>query len=344
MPWLGIFGHDAQRDALLRAYQQDRLGHSYLFVGPEGIGKKRFALAFAQLISCETVVNQVRQGSSVPPEPCGTCSACVQIKAGTYPDLQFVGLPEDKQEFPIALMQDLISTLSRKPSRAGSRRVLIIDDADVFSDEAANCFLKSLEEPPPDSLLILIGTAAEKQWPTIRSRCQVVAFQPLSQADFTAAALANGIVTQASEADALYEISQGSLAKAQLMKDPELQTITTEIAKALQSPKFVSVPFGTLLVKFVEGSKESAIKRQRAHFAVEFIVQLFRAALLQAETGSVGSHKHQPAITRLAALTNIEALPALIECCLETEYHIDRRLQLAMLLEAFADRMGRELR
>ncbi|MFO0812588.1 MAG: hypothetical protein U0796_05185 [Gemmatales bacterium] len=343
MPWLGIVGHDAQRDALWRAYQTNRLGHSYLFVGPEGIGKRHFAQALAQAISCETLSRQIEAGKNPAPEPCDTCPTCVQIKAGTYQDLHQLALPEDKQEFPIALMQEFIQTLAVKPARAGSRRVAIVDDADVFSDEAANCFLKSLEEPPPDSLLILIGTAAERQLPTIRSRCQVVTFQPLNQSDFVQAALAAGIVTDDKEAANLFATAKGSLSKAELLKDQELLKVTAEIAKAFQSPKFASVGFGMLLTKFVDGVKEGAAKRQRARFAVEFIVQLLQAALLQAETGVAGNGPHQAAIQRLASLNNIEAVPQLIEHALEAEYHIDRRFQLALLLEAFADRLGREM-
>lgn len=336
MPWLGIYGHDEQREALLRATQRDRLGHSYLFVGPEGIGKKRFALALAHAISCEK--------PTAPFSPCGDCPTCVQIKAGTYPDLHVEGLPEDKQEFPTELMKTIIDSLGVKPSRAGARRIVIIDDADAFNPETANRFLKTLEEPPPDSLLILIGTAAERQLDTIRSRCQVISFKPLNQGDFVQAAVDAGIVTSPEEAQSLYPLAQGSLAKAELLKDPELQKITSEIAKAFQTPKFASVPFGVMLVKFVEGVKESAQKRQRARFAVSFIVQLMRAALLQSEGSAMPSNQHQASVVRLSTLTNIEALPALIETCIEAEHYIDRRFQLAMLLEAFADRLGRDLR
>src|SRR5262245_40176809 len=184
--WLGIHGHDSHRDAFARAMERGRLGHSYLFVGPEGVGKKLFALALAQSISCLTPKGVLN--------PCGTCAACVQVKAGTYPDLHIVGLPEDKHEFPTELMRQLIDSLAMKPLRPGGRGIAIVDDADAFNDETANRFLKTLEEPPPDSLLVLLGTAAERQLATIRSRCQIIVFNPLSIANFTAAAVAAGVV------------------------------------------------------------------------------------------------------------------------------------------------------
>jgi DNA polymerase-3 subunit delta' len=240
-------------------------------------------------------------------------------------------------------MRSIIDSLGVKPARPGSRRILIIDDADALNPESANCFLKTLEEPPPDSLLILLGTAAERQLDTIRSRCQVLVFRSLNKDDFAKAAVDAGLVASAAEALALSPMAQGSLSLVEALKDPEMQRITGELAKALQSPKFASVAFGILLVKFCEGVKEAALKRQRARFAVSYLVQLFRAALVQAETGQTGQHPQQAAVNRLAGLANISAVPALIEACLETEHHIDRRFQLAMLLEAFADRLGKIL-
>ncbi|HMO35876.1 MAG TPA: AAA family ATPase [Gemmatales bacterium] len=347
MPWSGIYGHDNQRDALWRAYQNNRLGHSYLFVGPEGIGKRLVARQLAKTISCETVARQLQLKSAEPggtvPEPCGACPTCQQIEAGTYQDLHEVGLPEEKQEFPIGLMKDLLASLAVKPQRENARRIAIIDDADTFNEESANCFLKTLEEPAPQSLLILIGTAAERQLPTIRSRCQVISFQPLPLKDFTAAAVQAEIVPDPQAAEALFSLAQGSLSRLSLVKEEDLSKIMADIAKALAAPKFASVAFGTMLVKFCEAVKEGAVKRQRARFAVECIAQLLQAALLHAEQGSSPFQSHPEAIRRLASLTNIEAIPELLEATLEAEYHIDRHFQLALLLEAYADRLGRIL-
>jgi DNA polymerase-3 subunit delta' len=332
--WLGIHGHDALREAFARAAERGRLGHSYLFTGPEGVGKKRFALALAQAISC------------LHPQPglipCETCSACVQIKAGTYPDLHSVALPEGRQEFPIELMRDLIGSLGVKPSREGGRRVALVDDADALNEESANCFLKTLEEPPPDSLLILLGTAAERQLPTILSRCQVIRFQPLSQEDFVQAAVAAGVVATAAEAEQLAPLAHGSLSRAQLVQEADIQSFSAEVAKALQAPRLDSVGLGTAFTKFAEGAKDPAQKRERARFAVETLLHLIRAALRQSETGQLPVPS-DPAVTRLAGLP-MQALPAMMEACLDAEQQIDRRFQLALILEAFADRLHGALR
>src|SRR5205823_11168941 len=111
---------------------------------------------------------------------CDECAACKLVDAGTHPDFFQSARPEDKLELPIETMRQLCLDLGLKPAR-GSRKIAIVDDADDLNEESANCFLKTLEEPPPGSMLILIGTNADRQLPTIRSRCQVIPFMPLPE-------------------------------------------------------------------------------------------------------------------------------------------------------------------
>ena len=165
-----------------RTLAADRLASTYLFVGPAGIGKKRFALALAKSPAVPTTI-----GATIRSNPAAIASRADCSTAGNHPDLDVVGLPKDKSTLPLELFigdkehrnQDgLCHRISLRPF-LGGRKVAIIDDADHFSQESANCLLKTLEEPPPRSLMILIGTSPSKQLPTIRSRSQVVRFQPL---------------------------------------------------------------------------------------------------------------------------------------------------------------------
>ncbi len=155
-----------------------------MFVGPDGIGKRSVSrLALAKSLLCQT-----RDEAEL--NPCGRCPSCVQVDAGSHPDVHVICRPEDKSSIPIALLigedetrmrEGLCHDISLKPFM-GRRRIAIIDDADYLSTPAvANCLLKTLEEPPPQSVIILIGTSAAKQLPTIRSRSQVVRFKPLAK-------------------------------------------------------------------------------------------------------------------------------------------------------------------
>jgi DNA polymerase-3 subunit delta' len=182
MTWQGIEGHDAIVAGFVAAEARGRLAGSYLFVGPPGVGKGTFALALAKALLCE------RPGAGLV--PCGACRSCIQAAAGSHPDIDVVAKPPDRATIPLDLLigddqhrmrEGLIWRLLLRPA-LGARKVAIILDADHLAEEAANCLLKTLEEPPPGAVIILVGTAAERQLPTIRSRCQIVRFCPLPTA------------------------------------------------------------------------------------------------------------------------------------------------------------------
>ncbi len=178
MAWQGILGHDEIAERFRHALAQDRLASTFLFVGPDGIGKRSFALRLAQTLLCET-----RDPALL--DPCGHCTGCVQVLAGTHPDFLVVRRPTGKSFIPLGLLkgdepdypvrQSLLCSLAMRPF-CGGRKVAIIDDADFLNVEGANCLLKTLEEPPPRSVLILIGTSADRQLPTIRSRAKWCGF------------------------------------------------------------------------------------------------------------------------------------------------------------------------
>src|SRR4029077_6663462 len=113
-------------------------------------------------------------------EACDQCPACTLVDVNTHPDFFTLNRPEEKNEMPMELVQELCAGFSLKSAR-GHGKVAVLDDADDLNEESANCFLKTLEEPPLRSVLLLIGTDADRQLPTIVSRCQVVRFHPLAE-------------------------------------------------------------------------------------------------------------------------------------------------------------------
>ena len=166
MIWEKIRGHTHQVDMFRRAAGRGRLSHAYLFVGPEGIGKRMFARALAQCLFCDRF-------DDTQLEACGECPACRQMLAGTHPDFLTVCVPDGKSELPIDLLagpidrrgrEGLCYDLSLRPMSA-NRKVAVIDDTDRMNDESANSLLKTLEEPPIDSTLILISTNPDSLLP-----------------------------------------------------------------------------------------------------------------------------------------------------------------------------------
>jgi len=145
-----------------------KIPHAYLFTGIPGVGKTTTAMALAQALNCREPKNQ---------EGCGSCRSCKQIMNGHFPDL--ISLKPDNQNIKIDQIRELNRNLCFKPV-TGPYRVSIIHQAETMTDEAANAFLKTLEEPPQGNVLVLKVTEPLDLLGTIVSRCQKIPFRPLT--------------------------------------------------------------------------------------------------------------------------------------------------------------------
>ena len=163
-----IIGYQQIVGELQRTVASDRIAGAYLFVGPMGVGKETVARYFAQLIFC--------QQDTEPPTVCGTCLACRKVRSGNHPDLQFIR-PEGSL-LKIGQIRALQKQIIYEPFEA-SRKVYILTDVERMNAEAENCLLKTLEEPPASSVLILLTSNVEALLPTTRSRCQILQFHPI---------------------------------------------------------------------------------------------------------------------------------------------------------------------
>jgi DNA polymerase III subunit delta' len=337
VPWHSLRGHDRVVTTLRRSLAQGRFPHAFLFVGPEGIGKHSFALRLAQTLLCERV-------PEAKLDPCGVCPGCLQVMAGSHPDLLQVGKPEDRQELPIRVIRDLCLDLGLKPM-SGRRKVAIIDDADALNDEAANAFLKTLEEPPSGSVLILVGTSAEGQLDTILSRCRVVRFDPLPESELAELLTEQKIVETPVEAARLAKLAEGSVARARGLADPALTEFRRELFLDLAAPRGFDAPALARRIDAFIGTagKEASAKRVRARLVFGELLRLFRATFrvgagLEASTPDPGDAS---AAASLAERLDPEAVLALADRCLEAEYHVRRNLYLPLILDDLMHDLGR---
>ena len=167
-----IIGHDRPKDILLGSLKQGRVATSYLFTGDSGIGKRTAALQFARAVNCQDHANIDNSTDA-----CDNCTSCRKISSLVHPDVRLVK-PEGGV-IKIETIRELQEFLSFAPHE-GRKKVVIIDDAELINAPAANAFLKTLEEPPDDSLIILITMFPDLLLGTIRSRCCRVRFSPLN--------------------------------------------------------------------------------------------------------------------------------------------------------------------
>lgn len=223
---LALLGQRRNLALVTEAISSGRVAHAYLVVGPDGSGKKTLALFVAQLLVCEAPQREagavnvdrdiVAKGSGsrfaegAHLLPCGTCRSCIRVKAGNHPDVRLV--TPDGAAFKIDQVRDVQREAALSPYE-GNLKVFIVERADLMTEEAQNSLLKTLEEPPPHSLFILLAPESTALLPTIVSRCQLLRMELLpekmiaaelerrgkafGQAARTAAALAGGCLGRA---------------------------------------------------------------------------------------------------------------------------------------------------
>ena len=337
MAWQRIRGHDALVEGFRRAVRRGRLAHAYLFTGPAGVGKRLFAVELAKALLCENAAPDGLQA-------CDRCPSCIQVEAGTHPDFFTAVRPPEALEFPISLMRELCQGFAFKSAR-GRGKVVLIDDADDLNEEAANCFLKTLEEPPPRSVLILIGSTPDRQLQTIVSRCQVIRFAPLPSAVVDELLQEQGIEDSALRAR-LVRLSAGSPGLAKELADPALWEARRDLLQGLTKTPIDSVELSRRWMEFVEeAGKESAAQRRRAQLVLRLVIDFLDDAL------TVGMNavprrteaEDRPALDALARRVDPERVLEALGRCLEADRQIDRRVQLVLVLEGLMDALGQKL-
>lgn len=165
-----VIGHKKQWEFLKKKFELNQLSHAYLFTGAKEIGKKTLAIEFAKLISC--LPAQAGLGES---KPCQKCVNCLMIEKNSFPDFKIVRKKADKTDLDILQIREVQNFLSYK-SYYGSFKIVVVDDAENMNQEAQSCFLKTLEEPKGQTMLIIISSKPDMMLPTITSRCQTIKF------------------------------------------------------------------------------------------------------------------------------------------------------------------------
>ncbi len=214
-----IIGHAHAIDILRRTLAAQQVRHAYLFTGPPHIGKALLAQRFAQTLLCTGGPDP----TIAPQEPCNTCLSCRKVLHGNHPDIHVISKPADKQFILIEQIRVLQSDSARR-TLEGRRNIFIIENAHEMNVQAANCLLKTLEEPEPDVVLLLTVPDAGLLLPTILSRVQLITMQLL-----TSMQIKNALIqdwdTEPKEADLIASLAAGRMGWAvQAAEDEDLLT------------------------------------------------------------------------------------------------------------------------
>lgn len=168
MLYSNVAGQEEIKTSLIKSINDNQVSHCYIFEGPKGMGKYDLALVFAQSLLCQDFIS----------DPCNKCSDCIKVNTGNHPDLHIVN--NDETTIKRDDIDEIVESIYKKPYES-DKKIYIIKDAHKMTTQAANTFLKTLEEPPGDSVVILLTYNFSLLLPTIVSRCQIVKFKNINK-------------------------------------------------------------------------------------------------------------------------------------------------------------------
>mgnify|MGYP002624859459 CR=1 FL=1 len=248
--WKNIFGNAPRIENLKKMLAQKNFPHAVIFSGVEGIGKRKIAETCAAVLLCENP----KEG-----EACGKCLSCRILAAGNHPDF-YVVEPEQSKTAPnikigqIRILQDAVAL---QPERSACR-VVIIDGAEFMNTAAANCLLKTLEEPTGQTIFILVTANRAGLLMTVRSRCGTVNFEKISAAEIETALKLRGV--DSGRAQIISQISDGSFGRALKLEESGGYELREDALNFLENLLAKKISIEDIFNKgktFSEGSKEN---------------------------------------------------------------------------------------
>ena len=322
MPFADIQGHDRIIEVLHRSLRSGKTAHSYLFEGVPGCGRKKTAQTLIQALFCQVL----------PDDACGTCPSCRRIDGGNHPDIHLITSLPDKRDISIEQLREMQHILSLRPYEA-PRKACIIDPAERMSVSAANSLLKTLEEPPGNALIILLTENAGMLLPTVRSRCQLIRFAPLSPEHVLTLLERNGMAPEA--AALIAPMSGGSLQKALEFDNEALGSRREAVLSRVAALSIHQIATVFDAAEELSGNRDATLE------LLDMLLSFFRDAVhLGAGSGDIVNRSVRSEIEAIAAKRpfprNLELLERIYETRRAVQRNANPKLALDHLLMTMA--------
>lgn len=315
MPFDDILGHGRIIEVLRRSLRNGKTAHSYLFEGVPGCGRKKTALTLIQGLFCTVL----------PDDACGECPSCRKIDGGNHPDIHLIAPLPDKRDISIEQLRDMQHVLSLRPYEA-PRKVCIIDPAERMSVSAANSLLKTLEEPPGNALIILLTENAGMLLPTVRSRCQLLRFAPLSPEHVLSLLERNGMTPEA--AALVAPMSGGSLQKALELDNEALVARREAVLSRVGQLNINQIATVFDAAEELSGNRDATLE------LLDMLLSFFRDAVhLGAGNGEIVNRQVRPAIESIATRRSFPCNLELLERIYETRRAVQRNANPKLALD-----------
>jgi len=369
MPLSDVAFQDAAQEHIQRAFRASRMPHAYLFSGPSGVGKEMLATRLAEVLLCADPSETAAPGGKKEEksrDACGRCTDCELFAAGTHPDFHRIHRtlakvhPEKKvrdrkaTELGVDVIRHFVIEKMGLRSSRGRAKVFVICEAERMNTEAQNAMLKTLEEPPEQSYLMLLTVSADALLPTTRSRCQQVPFRRLPT-EFVIERLSRMREIPAEAARFLAELAQGSLGQALQAADAGLHELASPVMEVVAASAADPLGGGRTLSELAKGLtdffKDQASKDDEeavdtnASRSAQLAVFSVVSAILRDVHRVVGGAEAVGApqvgsLSRVVAAATPESVRRAIQAVAAAEYQVTHSGNTSLIFDAVGVALG----
>lgn len=320
-----VLGNSRVKKTLRLALEKNRVPNSLIFCGPKGVGKRSIARILAKAVNCERKKDDACEG----------CASCVAITGRRLPDIweiepkgQFVQIDQMREIRQAAYLRPMVS----------KKRVFIVDEAEKMNEESSNCLLKVLEEPPLFSHIVLLTANLDLILPTIKSRCQILSFNPIGKEEIKRLLVEKGYSEERAKIISL--LVRGNLEEALGLDWDEIQEKRQEAWNILLS--FLRKGEASAFVRNYSFAKRSVI-REDFERTLEILASFCRDFILLKEKGEFSLLLNPDYRKEIEALDKEWSLERSWQCLKQIDYTISglsKNLNMSLLISSFYSLMG----